>query len=276
MTEHAPVGVAVAQFAPVADAEANLFAIRLLAERAVERGASVVVFPEYASYFSEPMGEGLVANAEALDGAFVQYLAGVAQELGIHLAAGLVERTEDPTRFANTIVVLSPEAELVARYRKQHLYDAFGQTESDWVVAGDLDEPELFEAGGLRFGIQTCYDIRFPEVTRRIVDAGADVVLVPADWVRGPLKEHHWRTLVTARAIENTIYVAAADHTPPSGVGNSMIIDPSGTQLAGIGTQTDVAVGFAQASTIAEVRATNPALRLRRYSVVPRTGEFGH
>ncbi|MET4638239.1 carbon-nitrogen hydrolase family protein [Mycetocola sp. 2940] len=273
MTEHAPVGVAVAQFAPGANGEANLFAIRALAERAAERGASVVVFPEYSSYFSDPMGEDLVAHAEPLDGRFVHFLAGVAQDLGIHLVAGMVERTDDPSKFANTIVALSPEAELVARYRKQHLYDAFGQKESDWVVAGPLDEPELFETGGLRFGIQTCYDIRFPEVTRRIVDAGADVVLVPAEWVRGPLKEHHWRTLVTARAIENTIYVAAADHSPPIGVGNSMLIDPSGTQLAGIGTETDVAVGFASASTIASVRAVNPALSLRRYRIVPTNAE---
>ncbi|MET0932955.1 MAG: carbon-nitrogen hydrolase family protein [Mycetocola sp.] len=273
MTEHAPVGVAVAQFAPGANAESNLFEIRALAERAAERGASVVVFPEYSSYFSDPLGEDLVAHSEPLDGPFVLFLAGLAQELGVHLVAGLVERLDDPSKFANTIVVLSPQAELVARYRKQHLYDAFGQKESDWVVAGALDEPELFELGGLRFGIQTCYDIRFPEVTRRIVDAGADVVLVPAEWVRGPLKEHHWRTLVTARAIENTVYVAAADHSPPIGVGNSMVIDPSGTQLAGIGTETDVAVGFASASTIAAVRAVNPALSLRRYRVVPKGDE---
>ncbi|GHD48409.1 carbon-nitrogen hydrolase family protein [Mycetocola manganoxydans] len=269
MTEHAPIGIAVAQFSPEADAEANLFAIRALAERAVERGASVVVFPEYSSYFSDPMGQDLVDHAEALDGTFVETLAGLAQELSVHVVAGLVERTEDASKFANTIVVLSPEAELVARYRKQHLYDAFGQKESDWVVPGALDEPELFETGGLRFGIQTCYDIRFPEVTRRIVDAGADVVLVPAEWVRGPLKEHHWRTLVTARAIENTVYLAAADHTPPIGVGNSMVIDPTGTQIAGIGIETDVAVGFASGSTIARVRAVNPALELRRFSVVP-------
>lgn len=271
MTEHAPVGVAVSQFVPGADAEANLFAIRVLAERAVERGASVVVFPEYSSYFSDPMGEDLVAHAEPIDGSFVQSLSGLAQELRIHVVAGLVERTDDPSRFANTIVVLSPEAELVAQYRKQHLYDAFGQRESDWVVPGALDAPETFEAGGLRFGIQTCYDIRFPEVTRRIVDAGADVVLVPAEWVRGPLKEHHWRTLVTARAIENTVYVAAADHAPPIGVGNSMIIDPRGTQIAGVGTDTDVAVGFASAATIAAVRSDNPALDARRFTVVPRS-----
>ncbi|MBG6240089.1 putative amidohydrolase [Mycetocola sp. CAN_C7] len=271
MTEHEPVGIAVAQFAPEADTEANLFAMRVLAERAVERGASVVVFPEYSSYFSNPLSEELVAHAEPIDGIFVGSLAGLAQELGIHVVAGLVETTTDPARFANTIVALSPQAELVARYRKQHLYDAFGQSESDWVVPGDLDEPELFDAGGLRFGIQTCYDIRFPEVTRRIVDAGADVVLVPAEWVRGPLKEHHWRTLVAARAIENTVYLAAADHVPPIGVGNSMVVDPSGVPIAGVGTETDVAVGFASAATIAQVRAVNPALRARRFSVVPRS-----
>lgn len=270
MIEHAPVGIAVAQFSPTADVDANLTQIRLLAERATERGATVVVFPEYSSAFIDPMGPELVALAQPLDGSFVETIAGFAQDLGIHLVAGMAERSDDPARFSNTIVALSPQAELVATYRKQHLYDAFGQTESDFVVAGGLAEPETFVAGGLTFGIQTCYDIRFPEVTRRIVDAGADVVLVPTEWVRGPLKEHHWKTLVTARAIENTVYVAGADHTPPIGVGNSLIVDPTGIQVAGVGTETDVAVAFASASRIAEVRSTNPALTLRRFRVVPR------
>ncbi len=88
----------------------------------------------------------------------------------------------------------------------------------------------------------TCYDLRFPEVGRTLADAGADVFLVPAEWVRGPLKEHHWRTLVHARAIENTVFVAAADHPPPLGVGNSMIVDPQGVEIAAIGTATDVVV----------------------------------
>ena len=270
MIEHAPVGIAVAQFSPTADVDSNLMEIRRLAERATERGANVVVFPEYSSAFIDPMGSDLVARAQSLDGAFVEMVAGFAQDLGIHLVVGMVERTSDPARFSNTIVALSPQAELVATYRKQHLYDAFGQTESDVVVAGALTDPETFVAGGLTFGIQTCYDIRFPEVTRRIVDAGADVVLVPAEWVRGPLKEHHWKTLVTARAIENTVYVVGADHTPPIGVGNSMIIDPSGIQIAGVGVETDVAVGFASAARIADVRASNPALALRRFRVVPK------
>src|SRR5690606_7712975 len=102
------------------------------------------------------------------------------------------------------------------------------QTESKWIAPGDLEAPQLFEVAGLKVGLQTCYDLRFPEVSRTLVDAGADVLAVPSEWVRGPLKEHHWRTLVTARALENTVYVAAADHPAPIGAGNSMVVDPMG------------------------------------------------
>jgi predicted amidohydrolase len=95
-------------------------------------------------------------------------------------------------------------------------------------------------------------------------------VLVPAEWVRGPLKEQHWRTLVTARALENTIYLAAADHAPPSGVGLSMVVDPMGVELVTIGETTDVAVGWISAARLTAVRQVNPALALRRFGVVPR------
>jgi predicted amidohydrolase len=103
-----------------------------------------------------------------------------------------------------------------------------------------------------------------------LVDAGADVFLVPAEWVRGPLKEHHWRTLVHARAIENTVFVAAADHPPPLGVGASMIVDPQGVEVAAIGTGTGIVVAHLDRSALERVRRVNPALRLRRLGVVPR------
>jgi predicted amidohydrolase len=138
------------------------------------------------------------------------------------------------------------------------------------VRPGDIEPPQTFAWHGFTVGLQTCYDIRFPEVTRRLVDAGADLVLVPAEWVRGPLKEHHWRTLVTARAIENTIYIAAPDHAPPVGAGNSMIVDPMGVELVTIGEAVDVAVAHLSPERVAAVRRINPALTLRRYAVVPR------
>ncbi|MBT2499506.1 carbon-nitrogen hydrolase family protein [Agromyces sp. ISL-38] len=262
--------IAVAQFAPGPDTAANRAEIARLAELAASRGAGLIIFPEYSSYFTPEAGEEWLAASEPVGGPFTQALTVLADRLGVHLVAGMIERLEGERRVANTVVAVAPGAGVVARYRKLHLYDAFGERESDWVAPGDIGEPELFEAGGLRFGLQTCYDARFPEVTRRIVDAGADVVCMPAEWVRGPLKEAHWRLLATARALENTMYVAAADHAPPIGAGNSMIVDPMGVELATIGEATDVAIAWVSRERIDAVRRINPALELRRFGVSQR------
>ncbi|MEO5535756.1 MAG: carbon-nitrogen hydrolase family protein [Pseudolysinimonas sp.] len=279
MTSH-PTAIAVAQFAPGADEAVNLDTIRSLAEDAASRGALLVVFPEYSSYFTPGLGADWVDHAQSLHGPFVRALAEIAAELGIHLVAGMIElvpgqdlTSGQPERVANTVVAVNAHGEVVAHYRKIHLYDAFGTRESDRIVAGPIWAPEAaptFAFGGFTVGLQTCYDIRFPEVTRRLVDAGADLVVLPSEWARGPLKEHHWRTLVTARAIENTIYLAAADHAPPVGAGNSMVVDPMGVELVTIGESTDVAVAWISPERVAEVRHLNPALQLRRFTVEPR------
>ncbi len=267
-----PVAIAVAQFAPGEDKAANLEHLRDLATTAASRGAKLVVFPEYSSHFSPALGAQSLAAAETLDGRFVAGLEAIAKVLDIHIVAGMLESCdEDDGRFFNTLVALDPHGALVAKYRKVHLYDAFGQKESDWVVPGPIEEPETFALGDLRVGLQTCYDIRFPEVTRRLVDAGADLIVLPSEWVRGPLKEQHWRTLVTARAIENTVYFAAADQAPPIGAGNSMIVDPMGVELVTIGEETAVAVAWISSARIAQVRTVNPALGLRRFGIHPVT-----
>ncbi|HWH98561.1 MAG TPA: carbon-nitrogen hydrolase family protein [Pseudolysinimonas sp.] len=273
-TASGPVAIAVAQFAPGDDEAKNLDTIRRLAEDAASRGALLVVFPEYSSYFTPALGPDWPEHAQSLHGPFVRALAEIAAELGIHLVAGMIELVPgESERVANTLVAVDASGEVVAHYRKMHLYDAFGMRESDRIVAGGVwgngDAP-TFAWGGFTVGLQTCYDVRFPEVTRRLVDAGADLVLLPSEWVRGPLKEHHWRTLVTARAIENTVYVAAADHAPPVGAGNSMVVDPMGVELVTVGESTDVAVAWISPARVAEVRHANPALMLRRFTVVPR------
>ena len=261
------VGVAVAQFAPTAEEGVNLAAIDELTARAVARGAEVVLFPEYASYFVDPFDDTLRAHAQDVDGDFTRGLREIASRYGAVVVAGLVECGAGD-RVRNAVVAVGADG-VRAVYRKLHLYDAFGQRESDWVEAGTPSVPETFEVGGLRFALMTCYDLRFPEVARVLADAGAHVVLTAAEWVRGPLKEHHWRTLVHARAIENTLYVAGADHPPPLGVGASLIVDPQGVELAGVGTATDVAVAFVDAAVIERVRRVNPALALRRFRVEP-------
>ncbi|WP_314452484.1 carbon-nitrogen hydrolase family protein [uncultured Microbacterium sp.] len=263
------VGVAVAQFAPVASRAANLDHIANAAHTGAERGARVVVFPEYSSYFVDPFDDTLAANAEDLDGPFVAALTVLAGELDAVIVAGLLEKADDGRRVRNAVVAVGADG-IRAVYRKLHLYDAFGQRESDWVEPGEIAPPETFEVAGLRFGLMTCYDLRFPEVARTLADAGVDVALVPAEWVRGPLKEHHWRTLLHARAIENTFFVAAADHPPPLGVGHSMIVDPQGVTVAQVGTSTDLAVAHIDPDAIARVRRVNPALQLRRFRVTPR------
>lgn len=270
MSEFRSTAVAVAQFQPTANEQHNLAAMTVLARTAATRGAQLIVFPEYASFFEPVLGPTWLAAAQPLDGTFVTALADLAADLGVYLVAGMVETTSDSARFSNTLIAVGPDKQLVATYRKLHLYDAFGERESDWVLAGPIEAPQTFQVGDLRVGMQTCYDIRFPEVTRRLVDAGADLVIVPAEWVRGPLKEHHWRTLLTARALENTVYVAAADHAPPVGVGNSMVLDPMGVELVTIGETTDVAVAWLSAERLRAVRALNPALHVRRFRVVER------
>lgn len=269
-TPTARVAIAVAQFVPGPDVNANLAAIRELATTAVARGARLVVFPEYSSYFSARLGADFVEAAQPLGGPFVAAIQSLARELGVYLVAGLVERIAEPNRFSNTLVAVSAAGDVISTYRKLHLYDAFGDRESEWVRPGDIEPAHVFDFEGFQVGLQTCYDLRFPEVTRRLVDAGATLVLVPSEWVRGPLKEQHWRTLVTARALENTLYVAAADHAPPIGVGNSMIVDPMGVELATIGELTDVAVATIAPERVTQVRALNPAVALRRFAVIER------
>ncbi|KJL27459.1 2-oxoglutaramate amidase [Microbacterium azadirachtae] len=262
------VTVAVCQFAPVADRAVNRERIGELVAGAAARGAGLVVLPEYSSYFVDPMDETLAAQAEDLDGAFTQELTRLAAEHGAVIVAGLVERA-DAGRVRNAVVAVDATG-VLAVYRKQHLYDAFGQTESRWIEPGEIGGAATFAVDGLTFGLMTCYDLRFPEVARTLVDAGADALVVPAEWVRGPLKEHHWTTLLAARAIESTSYVVAADHPGPVGVGHSAVVDPQGAVVAGVGTGEGIAVAELDADTVARVREVNPALRLRRYRVVPR------
>lgn len=262
------IGVGVAQFAPTADEAANLAVIAALVERAVRRGARVVLFPEYSSYFVDPFDETLAAHAQDVDGPFSRRLSEIARQHDVVVVAGLLERGEG-ARVRNTVVAVDGDG-IRALYRKLHLYDAFGQRESDWVQPGEIAEPQTFLLDGATFALMTCYDLRFPEVARLLADTGAHAMLVAAEWVRGPLKEHHWRTLLHARAIENTLFVAAADHPPPLGVGNSMVVDPQGVEIAAVGTGSDVAVAHLDLAAVERVRRVNPALRLRRFDVVPR------
>ncbi|AAZ54727.1 carbon-nitrogen hydrolase family protein [Thermobifida fusca] len=264
------VGVAVAQFAPGMDKQANLRRAVELVRAAVDQGARLVVLPEYAMFTAPATDHRFVAAAEPLDGRYVSGLRDLARDCGVYLVAGVNEAVDDPERFANTTVAVGPDGALLVCYRKLHLYDAFGFTESAVVRPGEITDPAVFTVDGLTFGVQTCYDLRFPEVTRRLADAGAHAVVLGAEWVPGPEKKEHWKLLVRARAVENTLYVAAAGQTAPMGSGHSMVADPMGVVVASLADDEGVAVAAVDPARVAEVRALNPVLELRRFTVAPK------
>ena len=153
MTE-ALLAVAVAQFAPTDDTAANLTEISRLAVDAASRGALIVVFPEYSSYFTPTMGQDWVEAAQTLHGPFVRGLAEIAAELGVHIVAGMLELVPgEGEKASNTLVAVNPAGEIAARYRKVHLFDAFGVRESDWIVAGPIEAPQTFAVGGFTVGL---------------------------------------------------------------------------------------------------------------------------
>ncbi|WP_067463935.1 carbon-nitrogen hydrolase family protein [Nocardia amamiensis] len=266
--------VAVVQFAPSTDPAANLVALREHVRAARERGAHVVVAPEYSMFAVTRLDERVVAVAEPLTGPFVTGLGDIARESGVFLVAGTVEQVAPGgDRIRNTLVVLGPDGGLVTRYRKVHLYDAFGHLESDVVEPGAIEAPATFTVADVTFGMQTCFDLRFPEGVRRVAAAGAQVLLLPAQWIPGPGKVDQWTTLVRARAIENTVYVAAADQAAPRGAGASMIVDPSGAVLAELGDEPGVLTAGIDLAYLSKVRTTNPSLALRRFAITERGPE---
>jgi len=223
-------------------------------------GADLVVFPEaFQRDFGEP-GSDLSAHAEPADGPFGAALAEAAAAHATTVVAGMFETSPDPARPWNTLLA---RGAVDAAYRKIHLYDSFGYRESDLVRAGE-PQPVVVEIGGFGVGLMTCYDLRFPELGRLLVDAGAEVLVVPAAWVSGSHKVDHWRTLVRARAIENTAYVVAVGQPGPRYTGHSMVVDPLGAVLAEAGSgEETLLVTFTRASLV-EARHTNPSLLNRR------------
>lgn len=268
------VRVTVAQLEVGAAREANRLAVRDVLRTAARARADVVVLPEYAAAY-DPRGVG-IELAEPLDGPFVTTLRQDAAAHGLAVVAGTTLPGGEPgpdgrARAVNAVVAVDAGGDLVGVYRKVHLYDAFGHRESERLAPGPPDAPPLvLDVAGLRFGVLTCYDLRFPESARRLVDAGADVLVVPAAWAAGELKAMHWRALAVARAIENTVAVVAVGQAGRGVVGRSLVVGPDGV----VGLEADdapqVRTVDLDADELRAVRERNPSLANRRYTVVPR------
>jgi predicted amidohydrolase len=226
----------------------------------VAPGADLVVLPEaFARDFGQA-GSDVSPFAEPVDGPFAREVARVAGATSSTVVAGMFEVADDPDRPFNTLVAGGPSS---ATYRKIHLYDSFGYRESDRLTGGPV-EPVVVDVAGWQVGLMTCYDLRFPELARRLVDAGAEVIVVPAAWLPGDRKVAHWRTLLAARAIENTCFVIGAGQPEPRYVGHSAVVGPLGDVLAEADGSEQVIDAVLDRADLDEARRTNPSLANRR------------
>ena len=248
----------------------NAARVRVALAEAADRGAGLAVFPEATQV---RFGADLRAAAEPLDGPFCAGLAEEAKRSGVALVAGVFEPAPDGRVF-NTAVAYDGTGGLVAAYRKLHLFDAFGHRESDLVAPGS--DPVVCTLAGMRVGLEICYDVRFGQLSLTLAAAGAELLVLPAAWAAGLFKEEHWVTLVRARAIENTVWVAAVGQVPDpdepptraaTGIGRSMLVDPLGVVRVDLGPAPGVAVAEVDTDLIGTVRATLPSLHNRRDDV---------
>ncbi|WP_202619327.1 carbon-nitrogen hydrolase family protein [Ornithinimicrobium cavernae] len=223
------LNVRASQFAASIDWQENLATIGPIIDQAEVDGVDLLVLPEGVMARFIDQKERIRELAQPLDGPFVTGAAALTEGKQVTVVVGIHERSATERPF-NTLVVLRG-GRVIEVYRKLHLYDAFNALESDNVTAAE-DIPPLVEVNGFQVGLMTCYDVRFPELARILTLNGADVLVLPAAWVKGPLKEHHWRTLVTARALDNTAYLVASGECGEANIGQSLIVDPLGVALA--------------------------------------------
>lgn len=261
--------VAAVQLNSNGDKARNLAAAERLVRAAAAFGAELVALPEKWNLLAG--GEELVAGAEPLDGPSLGSARGWARDLGIHLLAGSIsERGAEGAKASNTSVLIGPDGEDIAVYRKIHMFDVdaggVSYRESEHEQPGS--ETVVAPAGDLTAGLTVCYDLRFPELFRVLALRGARLILVPSAFTLATGRDH-WEVLLRARAIENQLFVLAPNQVgeaPPhySSFGRSMIVDPWGVVLATAPDEECFVAAELDLAVLDRVRAALPSLANRQ------------
>ena len=262
--------VAAVQLNSTADQVANMAHADRLTRAAAADGAKLIVLPE--KWTAMGTEQDLRDGAETLDGAAIGWARAIAREVGVDLVAGsILERVAGQSKLANTSVHVSPDGEVMASYRKIHMFDVevAGRTYCESALEEPGEEIVLSRtADGVELGLSICYDLRFPELYRILAVRGARILTVPAAFTLATTRDH-WETLVRARAIENQAFVIAANQVgehPASqhSGGRSMIVDPWGVVLAQAPDAESYILAELDLGSQAATRARLPALANRR------------
>ena len=265
LTYRGRMRVALCQVAATSEPEQTLGLVADGVAAAAAEGADLAVFPEATM---ARFGSRLSQVAEPLDGPWATEVRRLATRAGLAVVVGMFTPGADD-RVRNTLLATGPG--LDTHYDKIHLFDAFGLRESDTVEAGR--RVVTIGVAGVRVGLATCYDLRFPALFTALAEAGAQVVVVPASWGDGPGKAEQWDLLVRARALDSTSFVLACDQAEPStaglepvagaagGIGRSTVASPLGEVRAQLGAGPGVLVVDVDPDEVATVRERVPVLR---------------
>lgn len=264
---------AVIQLNSQTDVADNLRRIEALVADAAGAGAKLLVLPENFAFLGEEGEKQAVAESteDANAGPITRAVRALGQKHGVWIVAGgMPEASSDRARPFNTSLLVAPDGRVVARYRKIHLFDidlpGARHLESGGTTAGS--EPVVAAVDDFKLGMTICYDLRFPELYRKLVTEGVRIITVPAAFTLTTGKDH-WHVLLRARAIENQVFVLAAAQHGKHGqgrmtYGKSLIVDPWGDVLAQAPEGEGYALAFLDFSAQDRTRASLPCLTHRR------------
>ncbi|MFC9314175.1 carbon-nitrogen family hydrolase [Streptomyces nigra] len=232
-----------------------------------QAGADLVVLPELWTTGAFAY-EGFGTEAEPLEGPTYEAMAKAASDAGVWLHAGSVPERDPDGPLYNTSLVFSPSGDLAAAYRKIH---RFGFDKGEAVLMGAGRDLVTVRLPDTTLGLATCYDLRFPELFRGLVDAGAETLVIPAGWPER--RRAHWTLLAQARAVENQAYVlacgTAGTHAGVPQAGHSIVVDPWGEVLAQAGPGEEVLTVEFDPGRVAVTRDQFPALKDRVLGLGP-------
>lgn len=257
--------VALAQLASSTDKAENLRKVLEFMRAASRLGAELVVFPEYTNLYAErELGRARIYElSESEDSELIKTVKREASSLNINLVIGVYEKGERPGVVYSSAFVVSRSGEVLAKYRKSHIYEALGFSEAE-IISASSDIAPVVNLDGTRLGVMICYEVRFPEIARSLTLRGAEAILVPAAWYRGPNKEDQWITLIKARALENTVYMATANQLAGPFVGPAALVDPLGVMISRGTEEEGLIVGEIDKDRLKKARESLPVLRQRR------------